>query len=95
MYIFLHLIKSDASIKYKYILVDGKYVFTDGSIISCTIYNNDAVIINRFLIWYYDRKNNIDTNVIEMRLLDDLSSIPDARTGVFVTYINSFNIDPY
>lgn len=50
--------------------------------------------INRILIWYNHRYNNKDTYIIEVRELKDINTPSTIRTGIYVSYINSFNIKP-
>ena len=75
--------------------MDGRYEFTLGSIISCTIFCTDVYNINRILIWYHHRYNGTDTYIIEARELNNINSPSTIRTGVYVAYINSFNINPW
>lgn len=79
---------SDASIKkmYRY-LKSGKDIFTDGDIVSCTLYSNDENNISRILIWYKDQYNSNDRYVIELRLLSNISKVVDANTGLYIWYI--------
>ena len=68
---------------------NGKLIFSDGIIVSCTIYNNDIENIDRILIWYHDERNLQSRYIIENRSLSDISKVNTTmNTGVYIWYIN-------
>ena len=81
-------IQSDASLKsvYRY-FKSCKDIFTDGDIVSCTLYNNDENNISRILIWYKDQYDSNNRYVIELRHLSNISKVADNNTGLYIWYI--------